>query len=367
MNAVYVGLDVHRKLTVYVVEDADGKITAEGSVPTHREGIHSMIEKHALEAGTRVCMESGAQAGIVCDALEERGLIPVVVDASEVRKKARRIGQKTDRRDAFEICDGLRRGIWDSIVFMPSPTIRRLRRILSRRRHFVRLGTQQINAARFLFRVEGLSHKGPASLTTAGGWAKGMADESAAPIREHLALHAKVWEVANEHITSLEKELRLALESVESIMELLISVPGVGLITAASFIAVIGDPTRFRDSNHVVSYLGLAPSMHDSGDTERQGHITQAGSSYMRNLLCEVAQQTSKRSHPLNPYFVRAMAKGGYKKAAVAVAQRLARILYRLWLNHQRFDVSKLNVERDGTARTQIYDWKIKKPALEVA
>ena len=177
MSTVYVGLDVHSKMTVYVVEDAEGKVTAEGSAPTHREGIHSMIEKHALEAGTRVCMESGAQAGIVCDALAERGLIPVVVDALEVRKKARRMGQKTDRRDAFEICDGLRRDIWDSIVFMPSPAIRRLRRILSRRRHFVRLGTQQINAARFLFRIEGLSHKSPTCLTTAGGGEKGMADE----------------------------------------------------------------------------------------------------------------------------------------------------------------------------------------------
>ncbi len=367
MNEEYVGLDVHSKKTVYVIQDSDGEVTAEGAIPTHRDGIRSMVEKHALKLGTRVCMESGTQAPVVCDALVERGLVPVVVDANEVRKKARRTGQKTDRRDAFEICDGLRRGIWDAIVYVPLPAIRRLRGILSRRRHFVRLSTQQINAGRFLFRTECLSAEAPACLTTAGGWKKAIASEQTSLIREHLRLHSKTWALANEHIALLEKELRVALEPVKDIMDWLTSVPGVGLITAASFIAIVGDPTRFRDSNHVVSYLGLAPSMYDSGDTERHGHITKAGPPQMRALLCEVAQQTAKRTHPLNPYFVRVAAKSGYKKAAIAIAQRLARIMYRMWLNAERFDVSKLNVERDGTARTKIYDWKIKKPVLEVA
>ena len=367
MTTVYVGLDVHSKATVYVIEDAEGQVVGEGTIPTHRDGIRSMAEKHALEPGTQVCMESGASAAAVCDALVEGGMIPVVVDAAEVRKKARRTGQKTDRRDAFEICDGLRRGIWDSIVYMPPLGIRRLRRILSRRKHFVRLSTQQINAARFLFRVEGLSTEAPLCLTTARGWEKGLAGESAMPIRDHLRLHENTWKLAKEHIEILEKELQVALEPFSDIMDRLTSVPGVGLITAATYIAALGNPTRFRDSNHVVSYLGLAPSMYDSGETERHGHITKAGSSQVRAALCEAAQQVAKRTHPLNPYFIRAAAKGGYKKAAIAIAHRLARILYRLWLNGERFDVAKLNIERDGAPRTKIYDWKIKKPALKEA
>ncbi|NCC62107.1 MAG: IS110 family transposase [Verrucomicrobiae bacterium] len=367
MKEVYVGLDVHSKKIFYVIQDSDGNVTAEGTIPTHREGIHSLVDKYALEAGTQVCMESGVQAGFVCDALVEQGLKPLVIDAHEVRKKARRTGQKTDRRDAFEICDGLRRGIWYSAVYMPPSVIRKLRRILSRRRHFVRLSTQQINAGRFLFRRECLWGKAPACLSTAGGWKKALANDQAVPIREHLHLHAKTWELANTHINLLEQELLSALEPVKDVMDWLTSVPSVGLITAATFIAIVGDPTRFRDSNHLVSYLGLAPSMYDSGETERHGHITKAGPPQMRALLCEIAQQTAKRTHPLNPYFVRVAAKSGYKKAAIAIAQRLARIMYRIWLNKERFDVSKLNVERDGTARTRIYDWKIKKPTLKTA
>lgn len=363
MKEVYVGLDVHRKKTVYVIQGADGEVLAEGATSTHREGIHEMVMKHNLQPGTQVCQECGVQAGMVSDALEELEMVPVVVDAAEVRKKARRRGQKTDQRDAFEICDGLRRDIWASIVYMPPPPIRGLRRILSRRRHFVRLGTQQINAAKFMLRAEGIFAEESISLTTAAGWSKLMARPEAQAVCGHLQLHARTWDLATEHIGLLEKELLLALELFAEVMVWLTSVPGIGLITAASFIAVVGDPTRFPDSNHLVSYLGLAPSMYDTGDMERHGHITKAGSPYMRALLCEIAQQAARPRHPLHPYFVRVAAKSGYKKAAIAIAQRLARIMYRMWLNRERFDVSKLNVERDGKARTKIYHWKIRQPA----
>lgn len=367
MKEVYVGLDVHRKKTVYVIQGSDGDVVAEGSTPTHRDGIQQIALKHELEPGTQVCLECGVQAGMVCDVLEEIEMVPVVVDAAEVRKKARRRGQKTDRRDAFEICDGLRRGIWASIVYMPPPPVRRLRRILSRRRHFVRLATQQINAAKFLLRAQGILTQETISLTTEAAWSKLMARSETEALHGHLELHARTWDLAQKHITLLEKELRAALEPFAEIMGWLTSVPGIGLITAASFIAVVGDPSRFPDSNHLVSYLGLAPSMFDSGDTERHGHITKAGPPYMRALLCEIAQQASRLKHPLHPYFVRVAAKSGYKKAAIAIAQRLARIMYRMWLNREGFDVSKLNVERDGKARTKTYHWKIRQPAKALA
>jgi len=151
-------------------------------------------------------------------------------------------------------------------------------------------------------------------------------------------------------------------------VELLMSAPGVGLITASSYVATLGTPERFADSNHVVSYLGLAPSMYDSGEMQRHGRITKAGSSQMRALLCEVAQQAARPNHPLNPYFRRITAKSGYKKAAIAVAQRMARIMYRMWRNGERFDATKLNVERDGRERKKIYQWRIKsEPVAAIA
>ncbi len=364
MNTQYVGLDVHCKQTVFVIQGQDETVLAEGSVPTTRTGLAAWIADHQLGSETAVCLETGGQAAFVCDVLEAQGLHPVVIDATEVRRKARRRGQKTDRRDAFELCDGLRRNQWDSRVYMPPPGIRQLRQILSRRRHFVRLSTQQINAAKYLLRREGLLSGHRVSLTTAAGWSGLQAHAEVIALRPHLALHAKTWDLAQAHIGVLESELSQAVEPYRAVIEQLRSVPGIGLITASSFIAVVGTPTRFVDSNHVVSYLGLAPSMYDSGETERHGRITKAGSSAMRSLLCEVAQHAAKPTHPLHPYFVRVAAKHGYKKAAVAIAQRFARLLYRLWRDEANFDPTKLNIERDGRRRTKCATWRIK-PRVE--
>lgn len=365
---VYVGLDVHSKKTSCVVQDSEGKVMAEGTVVTNAEGMGDLVRKHGLSAGTAVGLECGVQAAVVCDALVGLGMIPRVINAAEVRRKARRIGQKTDQRDAFEICDGLRRGIWDSIVYMPPPEIRLLRRILSRRGHFVRMSVGQINAAKFLLRAEGLLNGGTISLTTTGGWDRLLGRSEVKSVLGHLELHAKAWQMAKDHIEQLEQELAAAVKPVQETVDLLMSTPGVGLITASTYVATVGTPDRFADSNHVVSYLGLAPSMYDSGEMERHGRITKAGSSQMRALLCEVAQQAARPYHPLHPYFRRIAAKSGYKKAAIAIAQRLARIMYQMWRKGERFEATKLNVERDPRQIKRLYQWRIKsEPVAAIA
>ena len=222
------------------------------------------------------------------------------------------------------------------------------------------MGTQQINAAKFLLRTEGFLTEETISLTSALAWSKLMAYPQVEALRPYVQLHARTWDLASEHVKVLEKELLVALAPFAEVMGWLTSVPAIGLITAASFLAVVGDPRRFPDSNNLVSYLGLAPSMYDTGETERHGHITKAGPPYMRGLLCEIAHHAGRPTHPLNPYFVRIAAKSGYKKATIAIAQRLARIMYRMWLNRQCFDVSKLNVETNRKVKTKVYHWKIK-------
>jgi hypothetical protein len=92
-------------------------------------------------------------AFFVARRLARLGLDPLVVDAHEVRTKALRPNQKSDRRDALELCEGLRRGSYRSVVHVPPEPIERLRETLGRRRHFVRLKTMQVNAAKRLLRT----------------------------------------------------------------------------------------------------------------------------------------------------------------------------------------------------------------------
>jgi transposase len=359
---MYIGMDVHCKSTVFVAQDKDGKVTAQGRVPTTLEGFIRMLDETGAPPGTQIGMETGNQAWWVSRVLSSLGMSPVVIDAREVRAKARRINQKSDKRDAFEICDGLRRGIYTCIVYVPPDEIQRLRVILSRRRHFVSLCTSQVNAAKFLLRSEGLTHCA-GKLNTWQAWERLLSKPEVAALRPYLMMHAEVWKVAKQQVEALEKELKEALKPFSREVEILTTVPGVGLITAATFIATIGDPRRFPSSGHVVSYIGLAPATYNSGEKERYGHITKRGSAELRAMLCEAAHHASNPKHPLNPYFVRALSKGGYKKAVVAVAQRLARILYQMHKKGEVFDEAKLNVVRVNELRTRRVYYKLRKQA----
>ncbi len=107
--AYNVGLDVHRKACSFVIQAADGTVVRQGGIPTTAAGFQQLIGEHAVPPGTPVALETGTVAFFIARALTALGLVPSVIDAHEVRLKAYRPQQKSDRRDAYELCDGLRR------------------------------------------------------------------------------------------------------------------------------------------------------------------------------------------------------------------------------------------------------------------
>src|SRR5690606_29656127 len=203
MEEIFVGMDVHSKECVYVMQDAAGEVLREGSAATTVTGLREWVEQCGVPSGTRVALETGTVSFFVARQLAELGLRPVVVDAHEVRLKAHRPKQKSDRRDAFELCDGLRRDIYRVIVHVPPAEISRLRETLSRRRHFVRARTSEMNAAKRLLRAEGLGHLSR-SLRTENGWDKVLAEVSMhAGLSFYLAQHRTLWRCACEQVSAL--------------------------------------------------------------------------------------------------------------------------------------------------------------------
>ena len=124
-----------------------------------------------------------------------------------------------------------------------------------------------------------------------------------------------------------------------AVVRRLMSVPGVGAVTAVAFVAAIDDPSRFRRSRHVGAYFGLAPRRYQSGEVDRPGRISKAGDQLVRTLLYEAANALLTRSRQpsaLKAWAEAIAARCGHKKAKVALARKLAVMLHRLW--------------RDGTA-----------------
>ena len=305
-------------------------------------------------------LETGTVAFFVARQLSALGLKPVVIDAQEVRRKAHRPTQKSDRRDARELCEGLRRGIYRGLVHVPPQPVALLRDTLSRRRHFVRLQTTEINAAKRLLRAMGLGHLSR-NLRTEVGWAKLVA--ALAPQRElqsYIEQHRALWRCARAQVTALETLLAEQQRPFTQDLERLQTIPGVGPIVAATAVAVFSEVARFASAKHAASYTGLVPSTHQSGDRDTHGRITKRGSGELRAMLCEAAHHASRPDHPLNPYFAKLCAKRGYRVAVIAVAHRLCRIIFAMLRQRTEFDVSKLGLEVGPFTRTTVRLYRLK-------
>lgn len=360
MGRYYVGLDVHSKVSVFVIQDRRGKLVAEGEVPTTLAGLRRLRDTYQLPAGTAVALETGTTAFFVARQLTVLGLAPMVVDAHEVRVKAHRPRQKSDRRDARELCEGLRRDLYRVIVHVPPHEVAMLRDTLSRRRHFVRVQTAEINAAKRLLRAAGLGQLSR-SLRTAVGWAKlDEALEVYPELRAYVAQHETLWRCAGEQVAALDAMLRTQQRPFAPALERLQTVPGVGPIVAATVVAVLSDVSRFPDAKHAASYAGLVPATAQSGDRDVHGRITRRGSAELRAMLCEAAHHAARPGHPLNPYFAKLCAKRGYKMAVVAVAHRLLRIMFTMLRRQEDFDLHKLGVERGPFAHTTVRLYRLR-------
>ncbi len=346
----YEGLDVHSKSSVFVIQDERGEELGRGEVPTSAEGFSMLRTRFRLGALTPVALESGTVAFFAARALREVGLSPMVVDAREVRMKAHRPRQKSDTRDAGELCEGLRRGIYQAIVHVPSDEIEQLRNTLSRRRHFVRLATAQINAAKKMLRSAGLYELSRQHLGTLRAWRRLLSALAPHPqVQAFVELHHRAFQAAVEQTAACEKILEEQRPLFGEELERLETVPGVGDIVALTAIAVFSDATRFPSAKHAASYAGLVPQTWQSGETNRQGHITKTGSAELRAMLVQAVHTARRPSSPLSPLLTELAQRLGTRRAIIALAHRLCRVLYAMLRDKTAFDASKLTAREPRT------------------
>jgi transposase len=112
--------------------------------------------------------------------------------------------------------------------------------------------------------------------------------------------------------------------------KLLMTIPGVGELSALVLLAELGDVTRFKSSAAVANFVGLVPSVHSSADKYRYGRLTKQGSAHLRWILVQAAWQSIRSSFELRCHFNSVMQRGGKKAAIVSVARKILQIAYRV-------------------------------------
>jgi transposase len=244
---------------------------------------------------------------------------------------------KTDANDAHGIAQVVRSG-WYRAVGVKSLQSCRVRALLSARGQLVAIRTGLYNQIRGLLKTFGVVLGAGLGGTFEAAVVTQCPDDPM--VRDAIGALLAAWRVAGERKRELERQLVRLARGHEACRRMA-TVPGVGAITALTFVTTLDDPTRFRRSTDVGAFLGLTPKRYQSGEVDVAGRVSKAGDRTARSLLFEAANAVVTRlrkDSALRRWGLQLGARVGARKAKVAVARKLAIILHRIWLDGTEFD-----------------------------
>ncbi|OGQ89861.1 MAG: hypothetical protein A2289_06515 [Deltaproteobacteria bacterium RIFOXYA12_FULL_58_15] len=342
----YLGIDVHITTTVWCLLDEHGEIVDRGKIPTSFEGFNSLVTKIGGPDQLVAGQEVGKMATFVYDVMTKLNVELKSFNAYHLRMIASS-RKKTDKRDAFWIAKALQTGMTPHPVYIPTGQVRQLRRLLSRRAALVCERNAWLVRARSYLQAEGNSPKGgrtvSALMTVAMADPLGMNSE----LHEAVELCERMEKAIRDELAVLEKTLLEKAKMIDDVQRLT-TIPAVGIKVATVIYAWVGDVTRFPDARALASYAGLVPSVHQSGASSYNGHITKQGSSELRRVLAQAGHVLLWRcqnadSIPLKRIAERVHTSRGRRKiAVVAAARHILRLAYYILRDRTTYDPSRL-------------------------
>jgi transposase len=337
----YVGLDVSLEETSVCILDAGGSITFEGKVLSDPVSILRVLKQRAPKA-LRVGLETGPTSTWLWHELRASGVPVICVDARHAQAALSMRINKTDRNDAQGLAQLMRMG-WYREVQVKQLSAHGDGALLTGRALLVSQRCELENQIRGLMKNFGLRCK-----TT-----KGVGFEQAVLllIQHHTVLREVLVPLlaARDALRRQEAALTLKVRArtlASPVCKRLMTMPGVGMMTALAFSATVDDPTRFRHSASVGAYLGLTPRRYSSGETDRTGRISKCGDALARSYLYEAANVLLTRSgvsNTLRSWAQKIAKRSGQKKARVALARKMAVVLHRMWLDGTDFGAQTAN------------------------
>lgn len=344
-----VALDVHQSFCEVAICQG-GETRSAGRVLTDRVELELFAQ--SLDPRDRVVMEATGPAFEIARIIEPHVAEVIVVNAAEVRAISH-AKVKSDKFDSRTLARLLDAGMLDS-VWVPSTEIGALRRRVARRAALVRQRTRAKNEVHAAL-SRSLLGKSPASDLFGRGGLKWLA---AQPIAEEEAETVfgclRQIDFLDSEIEAIDRKLaRWALGSADA--RRLMTIPGVGIASAVTLMAAIGEISRFPSAPHLVGYLGLDPTVRQSGDeAARHGRISKRGNSQARSVLVEAAWVAVRSPGPLRAFGERIRARRGGQVAAVAVARKIATIAWHLLTKQEDYAFGSPSVLRGKIRRAEI-------------
>lgn len=341
MTTTTVAIDLAKSVFEIAVADEDGKVVDRKRLS--RMQLHRYFENR--EVG-RIVMEACGTAHYWGRWFAERGIAVTLLPPLYVRAYVRR--NKTDRADATALLEAARASdiVPVQVKSIEQQALQGLHRVRSGWRATL---TARVNTLRGLCREFGI--------TAPVGYKRGLTrivaqiedENSAVPTLLRSMMRRVVTEIRGieESIAQVETELREIARRSE-VCQRLQTIPGVGLLGATAVLGSVGDIRTFRSSRQFAGWLGLTPREYSSGTVRRLGGISKRGDCYLRMLLvhggravlhsARTAERAGRPLDALRQWALRVAARAGHNKAAVAVANKLARVIWASWSRQRDFE-----------------------------
>jgi transposase len=334
----HIGIDVHKNSCQVCILTEDGELI-EHRIKTDRSSFDTLFKDRPC---ARILIESSTESEWVARCLEQLGHEVIVADPNFAQMYATRSKKvKTDKRDARTLCEACRLGAYRP-AHRTSDKQRDVRAHLAVRETLVRTRSKYISLICALARREGCRIKSGVSRSFAT-----RVEEAELPPQVLIQVEPLLI-----MLKSLNEQIKLANEKLaeivkdDEVVKRLTSVPGVGPVTATTYAATLDGAARFQDARQVRSYLGLVPREHSSGEKQHRGRISKAGNSRARSLMVEAAwallRCKTPKNQALHDWTARIAARRDKATAVVALARKMAGIMYAIWRDGTEFNPDHL-------------------------
>ncbi len=327
----FVGIDWSYRRAAWCALSQTGTIVGEGAVPADEDGLARLVLTLGVEVRAVVEMMSGAIW--VRDTLAAAGWEVQVAHARKVRDVAP-LACKTDKVDARVLAELCRRDLVPELWVAPLGD-RELRERLRRRMHLVRMRASAMNRIFGVMTQWGLR----LSLTRLRAPdAMALLEQRGVPgvWRRSILEALEVIDLLDARIGPLDCELR-PLARGDARVVLLATIPGIGDLLGLTFASEIGDVARFASPRKLIGYAGLAPKVNQSGDRNRTGALSKAGSRTLRWAAVEAATHAWRPSNPWHELYRDLAKRAGKNPAKAAVARKILIAAWHILSRQQPF------------------------------
>jgi transposase len=328
----YIGLDIHKRTISYCIKAIDGSLIGQGKIEADRKSLGEWVQ--GLPGPWIGAMEATIFTGWVYDFLKPHA-VALKVAHPEMLKAITAAKKKNDRADAEKIADLLRVNLLPE-CHMLSEEIRELRRILRYRNHIVRTAVKMQNKISGLLMEVGVSY----SKKRIHGKKYfheilERVEEIPPSVKELLKLSRSGYEMFRSFQKRLVETLRTD-SLIHDRVQRLMTIPGVGEITALTWVLEIGDSGRFTSIRKAVSYCGLCSAQRESAGKEQRGPISKKRNKHLQTMIIEAAKLAPHWNEQLAIVHERELKKGNRNRATLAVARRL--VAYMLAVDKKQAD-----------------------------